>query len=71
MAPKIPSLPSGADEIWWFLAQKLTEHLPQQLRAKFGELTLRVVFYEGRPVKADGEFKCSVRENNNNGETGK
>lgn len=69
MAPKATSLPSGADELWWQLAEILAEHLPQQLKAKFGELSLRIVFYEGRLVKADGEFKCAIREQKNNGES--
>jgi hypothetical protein len=62
MAPESISLPSGADELWWRLAEVLTEYLPQQYRTKYGELSLRAIYHEGRLVKAEGNFKCSVRE---------
>ena len=64
MAPEAISLPSGADELWWRLAEVLTEHLPQQYRTKYGELSLRAVWREGHLVKAEGNFQCFVKKQN-------
>jgi hypothetical protein len=69
MAPEATSMPSGADELWWRLAEILTEYLPQSYRTKFGELSLRAVYYEGRLVKAEGNFKCAVRPKEDTGES--
>jgi hypothetical protein len=64
MAPKSVSLPSGAEELIWRLAEILTEHLPQQYRAKYGGLSLTVGWREGHLVKAEGNFQCIVKKNN-------